>query len=221
VQAASAATSDVRSGRAGPPPCPTDCCGLLQMLGSHTMSLMMLFGPRGDHLAQASATCFCLLGQVAKFQTMTKEQAGHLSWSAFIDACCLFLAPHDLMDNPPMSRLDWFVSAMNWGSLPTALGTPLLLMFGSTTPRNPLLAPGNQKEVEVAGPHVKIAAATAAAINCTVTFNAHSAPAGKAHTQHRTKEATTQDCARSQSSTGSSQGPQSPTAPTAFGGEVR
>ena len=52
--------------------------GLLQMLGSYVKFLMMLFGPRCDHLAQVSAMCFCLLGRVAMFQKMTKEQVGHL-----------------------------------------------------------------------------------------------------------------------------------------------
>ena len=176
-QATSTTIADVRSGRTGPPPCPTDYYGLLQMLGSYVKFLMMLFGPRCDHLAQVSATCFCLLGRVAMFQKMTKEQVGHLLWTIFIDARCFFSTPHDVMDNPPVSRLEWFVSAVNGGSLPTSIGTPLLSMFGSTTPRNPLLAPGNQGGSQDTGPrintqvHMRIAAATAAAISCTATVN--------------------------------------------------
>ena len=190
AMATSTTISDMRASRTGPPPCPTDYYGLLQLLCSYIKLLMMLFGANCDHLIQVSAIYFLVKERVAMFQLMTKEQVAHLLWAVFIDARTYFSSAHDQMGNPPVSRLDWLVSAMRGGSLPSTMGTPLLSMFGNTRdgPRNPLLGTGTQNgsRSEAGGPpytnsqvHAKIAEATAEAMRCssTVNFRAVSATA--------------------------------------------
>jgi hypothetical protein len=183
AMATSTTISDMKAARTGPPPCPTDYYGLLQLMCSYMKLLMMLFGANCDHLIQVSTIYFLIKERVSMFQLMSKEQVAHLLWSVFIDARTYFSTPHDLMGNPPASRLDWLVSAMRGGALPPTMGTPLLSMFGNSRdgPRNPLLGAGAGTQnggTQNGGPpytnsqvNAKIAEATVEAMRCASTVN--------------------------------------------------
>ena len=69
---------------------------------------------------------------MATFQLMNKTQVAHLLWAIFVDARAYFNTPHNIMENPPVSSLEWLIGAMKGGSLPSALSTPLNTFFEST-----------------------------------------------------------------------------------------
>jgi hypothetical protein len=175
--------ADVRAARTGPPPCPTDYYTFLQMMCAYIKLLMMLFGSHCEHLAQVLQIYSIFQRRVGMFQAVTREQVGHLLWAVFIDARTYFSAHHDTMGNPPVSHLAWMVSALQGGSLPGALGTPLTSMFrGNTEPPNQARLGGQRDggrgEDPSSGPpyvnsqvNSKIAEATANAIRCSPTVN--------------------------------------------------
>jgi hypothetical protein len=174
--------ADVRAARTGPPPCPTDYYTFLQMLCAYIKLLMMLFGSHCEHLAQVLQIYSIFQRRVGMFQSVTREQVGHLLWAVFIDARTYFSTHHDTMGNPPVSHLALMVSALQGGSLPGALGTPLSSMFrGTSDPPQARLggqrdSRGNEESAN--GPpyvnnqvNAKIAEATANAIRCAPTVN--------------------------------------------------
>ena len=124
--------ADIRATRTRPPTCPGDYYSLLQMLCSYIKLLMMMFGTACEHMTSATTIYFLLQERMSTFQMITKEQVAHLLWAIFVDARAYFNTPHDIMGNPPVSSLDWMIGAMKGGSLPSALGTPMTSLFGST-----------------------------------------------------------------------------------------
>jgi hypothetical protein len=62
---------------------------------------------------------------------MTKIHVAHLLWAIFTDAQDYFNTPHDVINNPPVSHLDWIIGGMKGGNLPTMLGTLLQAFCGS------------------------------------------------------------------------------------------
>ena len=118
------------------------------------------------------------------YQSVTSVQVAHFWWSIFIDARTYFSTPHDMMGNPPESRLTYIVGLMEAGSLPTPMGTPLLSMVGyGQDPPNPLgvgsqngsspqAAPaGAGPPWTNAGIDPRITAATAEAFRCASTVH--------------------------------------------------
>jgi hypothetical protein len=86
------------------------------------------------------------------------------------------------MGNPPVSHLAWMVSALQGGSLPGALGTPLNSMFRGAAEPAAHARLGSQRESRgedsASGPpytnnqvHVKLAEVTANARRCSPTVN--------------------------------------------------
>jgi hypothetical protein len=180
--ATSTTIADVRAARTGPPPCPSDYYSLLQMLCSYIKLLMMLFGARCEHLGQVLQIYSIIQRRVGMFQTVTKVQVAHLLWAVFIDARTYFSTNHDAMNNPPASHLTWMVSALQGGSLPGALGTPITSMLrGSVEAQNSRpgeIQNGSRGREQDGGPpytnhqvHPKIAAAVADALRCVPTAN--------------------------------------------------
>ena len=93
----------------------------------------MMFGTACKHMTSATTIYFLLQERMSTFPVMTKEQVAHLIlWAIFIDARANFNMPHDIVGNLPVSSLDWLIGAMKWWSLPSALGTPMTLLFRST-----------------------------------------------------------------------------------------
>jgi hypothetical protein len=43
---------------------------------------------------------------------MTKIHVAHLLWAIFTDAQDYFNTPHDVINNPPVSHLDWIIGGM-------------------------------------------------------------------------------------------------------------
>ena len=93
---------------------------------------MMMFGTACEHMASVTIVYFLLQECMATFQVITKDQVAHLLWAIFVDARAYFNTPYDIMGNPPVSSLDWLIGAMKGGPLPSALGTPITSLFGST-----------------------------------------------------------------------------------------
>ena len=103
------------------------------MLCYYIKLLMMMFGTACKHMTSATTIYFLLQEHMSTFPVMTKEQVAHLIlWAIFIDARANFNMPHDIVGNLPVSSLDWLIGAMKWWSLPSALGTPMTLLFRST-----------------------------------------------------------------------------------------
>jgi hypothetical protein len=127
------------------------------------------------------------LGYINCSTLVSKVQVAHILWSIFIDVRAYFSTPHDMMGNPPESKLKYVVGLMEAGSLPMPMGTPLLSMFGEGEgSANPLLTPhgvqtrGTTPASKAAGPpwintegvDAKIAAVTTDAqrVNAKVNF---------------------------------------------------
>ena len=117
---------------------------------------------------------------------MTRDQVAHLLWAIFIDARAYFNTPHAIMGNPPVSSLDWLIGAMKGGSfLPSALGTPITSLFGSTgSASNPYQLESGSSGCRDEGPcyqrgcpslntnvNAQIEAATAAAGRCNANLD--------------------------------------------------
>jgi hypothetical protein len=179
--------ADVRAARTGPPACPNGYYSFLQMLGAYIKLLIMMFGAHCGHLAHVLRIHQIFHSGAAMYQRVSSVQVAHVLWSVFIDARTYFSTPHDIMGNPPESRLKYIVGLMEAGSLPTPMGTPLLSMFGNGDgPPNPLTTGGQTGAQQGGGTQTpansgppwmnhevdpKIAAATAEAHRCSPTVN--------------------------------------------------
>jgi hypothetical protein len=175
--------ADVRAACTGPPPCPADYYSFLQMLCAYYIKLlMMLFRSQCEHLAQVLQIYSIFQRRVGMFQSVTRVQVGHLLWAVFIDARTNFSTHHDTMGNPPVSHIAWMVSALQGGSLPGALGTPINSMFRGAAEPAAQARLGSQREGRgkdsANGPpytnnqvHAKLADATANARRCSPTVN--------------------------------------------------
>jgi hypothetical protein len=85
-QATTTTIADVCATWTAPPPCPADCCGLLQMLCACIKLLMMLFGRAFGHMTSVTSICFLLHEMVSIYERMTKIHVAHLLWAIFLDA---------------------------------------------------------------------------------------------------------------------------------------
>jgi hypothetical protein len=192
ARATSTTIADIRATRTKPPPCPTEYYSMLQMLCAYIKLLIMLFGPRCEHMAHVTTIFFLVKERMAMYERMTRNQVAHLLWAVFVDGRSYFSTPHDHMGNPPVSTLDWLIGAMRGGSLPEVLGTPIQSLFGgtATSAGNPYRIQGApeaegglryQREPQAPNPnvHVKIEAATAEArrLNPEVDFRLATAAA--------------------------------------------
>jgi hypothetical protein len=124
--------ADVRATRTKPPPCPTDCCGMLKMTCACIKLLMILFGDGCEHLMNVTATCYLVLDRHAACESISRNNGAHLLWPIFSDARGCFNDAHDVMGNPPTSNLGWLLNAMRGGSLPSTLGAPLQALFSGS-----------------------------------------------------------------------------------------
>ncbi len=123
TQAATTTLADVRATRTRPPPCPADCCGLLQTLCAHIKLLMMMCGSSCEHMMNVTTICYLRKDMMSTFERLDKNNAAHLLWAIFTDARSHFNTAHDVMGNPPVARLDWLLAALKGRTPSTALGT--------------------------------------------------------------------------------------------------
>jgi hypothetical protein len=78
--------ADVRASRTKPPPCPTDCCGMLKMICACVKLLMILSGDGCEHLMNVTAMPCLVLDRHTVCQSISRNKVAHLLCVAQKDA---------------------------------------------------------------------------------------------------------------------------------------
>ena len=80
-RATSTTLADPRTTETGPPLCPQDYVGFLQMLGAYIKLIFVLFGLQCSHLLQVVRINALLHSQIQVYYQMQRDQIAHILWT--------------------------------------------------------------------------------------------------------------------------------------------